>query len=601
MEGSISVWYKEFIYRHSRKIISLGILGFVFLIFILINPQWYFGGEDFVQLFRCYKVRSVKDFLDFFIHGSLDSYRSLLHPFESMRQTFFSVYYRPFCLVLYFFEYSLFGLNAYMHFMFLIFFHSVITSIFCYFIIPFTGNFFAILFSLFYAFHPSFYSIGKWDYQQHIFATFFVILAVVFLLKTIINSNKKIALPLLAYLFFFFSLCTRETFIVFPLLAVLIMNLYEQSQYYKLSKINVQFKILLGFIFTFLIYCFFRQMAYPIVFSSSGTTSFLYSIITRYLTTDTIYSLYIYFLACFHPLYSVHYIFDQHKFLWFYRLIKIFTLSIPLILFVTSTQKKIILLFAACTALLFWPIFTFVCGAPNDRNFYEVSIPFILTFVALFKFTSLKKYYFARYCGACLLILLTAFNLFFLAQKRKYVFNYLESSFLPILELKKASGETLQDTPLFIFNLPLAMYHWMSLPQALELNGINRVAIDCYCDSRVRIFGSVNDLLVKIDVNSFRFISDDKEKLWFTYEKPFFRTNIHDDFPFGRHSIYVYNKDNCIMVPFQEAKIYDIEFIFKEKEYYHPDAKFLTWDYENNKFIVLNNLIDCRGVCGANI
>ncbi|MFH1254475.1 MAG: hypothetical protein V1646_03525 [bacterium] len=594
----MSILYKEFIKKNSRKIISLFILGVVFLVFVLMNPQWYFDGEDYVQLFRCYKVKSIKDFLDFFIHGSLDTYRSLIHPFEIWRQTFFSVYYRPLCLVLSFFEYSLFGLNAYMHFMFLIFFHSLNTSILCYFIIPFMGNFFAILFSLFYAFHPSFCFIGKWDCQQHIFTTFFAILAAIFLIKKIRNVHSKTVLPLASYLFFFLSLCVRETFIVFPLMAILIMNLYERSQYYKFQRIVSQLKIVTGFGLTILAYFFMRQISYPIVFSGVGLTNCSYLVPRNLFSINTIHVLYLYFLSCFHPLYSVRYIVDKHHFLWLYRFIKIFTLSIPIILFFTSTQKKLILILAACTAVLFWPILICGYGGQNDRTFYEASIPFILTFVALFKFTYLKKYNFAKYCGAFLLISMIAYNLFFFSQQRHRALKHFQSTFYPIVELKKSVGNTLQDTPLFIFNLPFVMYHWMSLPQALELYGISKVAIDCYCDSRIRIYSSSasmkDNLLISAGENSFRFITIDKEKLWFSYEKPF--CNIvfddqhnYDDFPYGRHNVYIYNEDNSIIVPFQSNKIYDISLVFKDKKYFHHDAKFLTWDYDENKFIILNS------------
>ncbi|MFA6534926.1 MAG: hypothetical protein WCS92_01580 [Candidatus Babeliales bacterium] len=588
------VLYKEFIKKNSRKIISLFILGVVFLVFVLMNPQWYFDGEDYVQLFRCYKVKSIKDFLDFFIHGSLDTYRSLLHPFEIWRQTFFSVYYRPMCLVLYFFEYSLFGLNAYMHFMFLMFFHSLNTSILCYFIIPFTGNFFAILFSLFYAFHPSFCFIGKWDCQQHIFTTFFAILAAVFLIKKIRNIHSKTMLPLASYLFFFLSLGVRETFIVFPLMAIFIMNLYERSQYYKFQRILDQLKIVIGFGLTILVYFFMRQISYSIVFSSVGLGNY-FSV--NILSMNTIHVLYLYLLSCFHPLYSVYYIFDQHKFLWLYRFIKIFTLSIPFILFFTSTKKKLILLLAFFTALLFWPIFICGYGGQNDRTFYEASISFILMFIALFKFTWLRKYHLAKYCGAVVLAFMIAYNLFFLNMQRQRAFKHLQSTFYPILELKTSVGKALQDTPFFIFSLPFTMYHWMSLPQAIELYGISRVAIDCYCDSRIRIhsFMPIKDnLIIRTGANSFRFITTDKDKLWFSYDKPF--CNIvfddqhnYDDFPYGRHNIYIHSEDNSIIVPFQSNKIYDISVIFKDAEYFHHDAKFLTWDYESSKFVVLNS------------
>ncbi len=587
--------YIEFIKKHSRLFISVGVLGLIFLAFILMNPQWYFDGEDYVQLFRCYKTKTIKDFLDLFIHGSLDTYRSLLNPLDIWRKTFFSVYYRPLCLVLYFVEYSLFGLNAYMHFAFLIFFHSLNTSMLCYFIIPFTGNFFAILFSLFYAFHPSHCSIGKWDCQQHIFTTFFAILAAIFLLKKIRSVRGKTVLPLASYIFFFFALCVRETFIVFPLIAMFIMNLYDQSQYYKFKKIADQLKIMFGFVLTILVYFFLRQIAYPIVFS--GLESGVYFSFNNAMSINTIHVLYLYFLSCFHPLYSVHYIAEQHNLLWLYRFIKIVTLSIPFILFFTNSNKRLILLLAFLTTLLFWPILICGYGGQNDRTFYEASIPFILMFIMLFKFTYLKKYYFARFIGAIVLIFMIMYNLFFLNIQRQRGFSYLASTYLPILELKNTVGNSLERTPLFIFGLPFTMYHWMSLPQALELNGITKAAVDCYCDSRIRIHSYMpikDNLLVKIGENSFEFLTSNKEKLWFSYEKPF--CNIvfdayrnHDDFPYGRHNIYIHSEDNSIIVPFNAAKIYDISVVFKDKKYFYHNAKFLTWDYDNNKFVVLNS------------
>ncbi len=547
------------------------------------NSRWYFNGGDFPQLFRCYKLRSVRDFLDFFIHGSLDSYASLDHPFEFCRQTFFSVYYRPLSLIFYFLEYSLFGLNAYMHFMFLIFFHSVITSMFCYFIIPFTGNFFAILFSLFFAFHPSHYLIGTWDHQQHIFATFFAILAVIFLIKKIRMAQSKNALPLASYIFFFFSLCTRETFVVFPLIAILIMNLYEQSQYYRFKKITTQLKILIGFGLTVLGYCFLRQIAYPIVFSSGETTGYLHMFFTRYLTMDTIRCLYLYFLGCFHPLYSVHF-FELHNLLWLYRLIKIFTLSIPLILFFTSTKKKLILILAACTGLLFWPVIICGYGSFNDRSFYEPSILFMLSFISLFKFTFLKKYRFARFCGVFVLSFFVVYNFVFFIQGRRRYFDAKESSFLSLDELKKSAGKTLQYTPLFIFNLPTEVSCNSCVPHSLEIYGISKVAVNCYWDHKIRICGSnigiKNDLLIRVDKNSYRFTTLDKKKLWFNC------VDSGDE----RSEAYIHDKDDFVIIPFQENKIYDISIVFNDKKYFHHDAKFLTWDYKNNKFIVLNSI-----------
>ena len=209
--------------------------------------------------------------------------------------------------------------------------------------------------------------------------------------------------------------------------------------------------------------------------------------------------------------------------------------------------------------------------------FYDLTL-FLAFIIAIgFQYSYLNKFKPLK----LLLIPILIFNVICLIQMRHHYFKQLQKQHQPIKTLKQKYGKRLKNNFLFIFNIPKEFIHNGYLTQALEIYGINKAIQNIlYTSLDIQPIQTniSNFLLIKHNKNTIRLTSSNIHKLWFTKSNQLYNSGHH------------WEKTTKMIIYKQlKEKIFDvtIEFdtqIIKIK----PNLKFVTWDYRNSKFYLLN-------------
>jgi len=494
-----------------------------------------------------------------------------------MGDTFFNVYFRPVLFVFYFIQYHLFDNNPYGYFVFIILLHAGIASLIFYGIARYTNYLFGLISGLFFAFHPTLLGwFGKIDSQHNHINLFLIMLTLLLLIKSIEQSSWK--KYLLACFLYLCAILTREIFITLPLILFLGLNLLPiRQQYPWFKKLKNQLIWLSGIALTALFSIFLRFITYPrLVLSTGSSKSILFS--CAMIKTKVIAVLQFFydtFWLEWFP-WKAYAFFNEHNLLLVYKCIKLLILVGILAFLVTNTKKKILLFFPLASLCLFWP---FVVSYGGIRHFYE-SIPFFCAGLAcLIYYSSLRKYKTVMLCVYGSLFTMLSINAYCVVTTMQNLRVLVQKATHPIEKLKETVKGALIDKPLFFFNAPTPL-RAVGIIQATQLYKISTAAPQYFCyDLRIQTDeknpAEIKNLIQIIkNNNSVRFITNDKEKLYFTY-------------PLGKELPFLIKK--VIGNEFVGDKIFDITLVFDER-IFNQETIPLVWLFDQEEFVILEDL-----------
>ena len=228
----------------------------VLVLVVVVRSFWSllfynFVTDDFFYLFIS-KFNGIGDFLNFFSFSHSDSSGY--------------IFYRPLTTQVYYgIIHKLLGLSPFYYHFLNFFLHLVNTCLVFYLallIFP-KSKFFALIAALFFGLNASQTIAIAWAGNfQEIGATFFILLSIIFLYRGI--CERKNFMMILSFVFFVFSLMSKEIAMVFPFIGLLLIMIFGRRR--DLVKIVPFFAVLL-------IYSFFHFVKYP--FRQSEAYTFL--------------------------------------------------------------------------------------------------------------------------------------------------------------------------------------------------------------------------------------------------------------------------------------------------------------------------------------
>ena len=582
--------YKSF---YKYKTTYLIILSFLipFSFFLFSCKSWYLCFEDFPALLYASKVKCFRDFWNMFIHGDvMHCPRSFIggsNDFSPIRgYSFFEVFYRPFLLFVLYLQYKVLGLNAHYYYIFIIFFHSVITSLFFYILSLFVNYKIAFFISLAFAFNSTLFSwLGDIQCQQHQICTFLFLVMILFLYKFLIHKDKNYRYMFFSSIAFFFALLTRETPAIVFLMIFIFLLVFKLSSQIR----NKVLMIICSLGLVFLLYVFLRQIGYPIYFLDFKKNTLGNSLLIDFLCILK-NSLFNFFEFVFSLLVNIYHlylkIFIYHGFyfyleninlIWIYKVIKDLLFFLLFLLFITNKKKREIIFFSICSILFYWPALLYKAG--GVRYAYKPSLFLLLSIAFLVNFSSIKNLYFKRLIIICFIFFISI-QAFFLSKDINFRSMAGKNLYDGIQLLNNNNKNYLNCDSMIFFDLPgitkERVVSSIGTLEAFQLYGNNKKASKIMLD-QFKFFPKLIEVekFLKIEQNKdkIHFISIKREKLWFNFE--------------NYKSCY-FIKNVIINDQDEDGKIYDLIIEFKE-DYIGAKLQLVTWDYNKNNFLVLNS------------
>lgn len=546
---------------YKKFYMALMIFAIVFLVYIIFIQKWFFDGEDYFILYRVSLIKNFKDFTELFLCGKATSITpDALGCDLPLQQvpSFLSRVYRPLTYAIHFFQYNLFGLSAWFHYVSIVFFHAVITSLLFYCLAFFITYPMAFLCSLFFAFHPMLDSwFGKIDLQQHQIHLLFALCTIIAFKKYIDTQNKHFYM--LSGLCFFLCILTRETFIILPFIMFMALRLFPETGGQKINTLSIQVKLMLGFCLIAVLYALLRNIACPLTLNSK------IDYIRNVFSFDFFYNI---FLMNLYPR-SAFIFFQGPCKIFLFRSLKVIFFLVFITLFFTNSKKRVVLFFLLCMTLLYWPMFV----TPYDgyRFFYE-GCPFYVAAVgSLINFSSLKNYFVVRCIGAILLVILIFINATFTIFGMQKSASIREPTHMALQKLK-AQDSFLKEYPILIFDNLESKVIDLALIHAMYLCGITGSNVQ-YCISQFNLHAKNANISEQIRITPFsdgiRLTSLDKRSVWFSHKK-------NNDSVFFIKQITIHGQDN-------ENNIFDFSIVF-ERKYFKLPMIVLLWSEKDDCF-----------------
>ncbi|MFA5306864.1 MAG: hypothetical protein WC365_05430 [Candidatus Babeliales bacterium] len=561
---------KDFFVQHKSFVTAALLFSIVTITYLTFCPQWFFMDEDFGLILRAKQCVSLKDFFDFLIHGNVNmlSEPAVISSRIPVAAQFF--FYRPLTLMMHFFEYHLFGLNAYAYFLFIIILHATNTSLLSYllsFIFP--NNIFIFFYSLLFAFHPMLFGwFGKVDTQQSQLALLLIFLCLIAFIKSIIL--KKSYLYGVSCLLFFLCLLIKETFIVFP--ACIILGLYLFHNEGRNHKFISLLKMSGGFITIIALYLALRVTAF--VLTMPFETPITFANQTLQVISAKITNAYSFFYDLFWLQLFPHTACDFFRGLhlwWLYRLIKAIIIITFMTFFITNTRKKSIFSIVAATLLLLWP-YALIPYQFGFRLSYEVLPLYVLCLAYLVYFSSVRISSLFIFFGYAFLTIIVFVNGMHIIRSTNMLTIIPKTLTNELIQLKKIAHNKLVHRPLFIFNSSYAR----GITQAVRLFDINQdrpiyLLRNLFINKNITADQAQSFIHIEKLSNGIRFQSLDTHNAWFALDpaltspictKTIIAANQHFLIPFYLDNIIIYRSEN--------NKIFDL-FIKFEEEYFDRD------------------------------
>lgn len=350
----------------TRFIIASLIFLCIFCFLGLPFTEWWFNGDDFSGLALGKNMQTIKTFFYHVLHGNVNIYTfpSNHQSFVSWnsvpqyQNNFMSVYYRPIQCIYLAITHLFLGLNGYAYYLINVFLHSFNTAtLFCIFS-SITSPVMAILWALFFAFHPQIgFRFGHLvNFQYYI--NFIFLIGTILFFKNYLETHKKFFLFFSCF-FFMFSIFTRETGFILPLILFIGGYLYTQKiSFFPIIHLSIA-----------LFYLMIRIFLYP--FSNTLTVISLLPLIKQKYNE---------FLYLIYDTFGLSWLPYGHMKIRFFIIASI--LCLGLYLFLKNTHKIWLVFFTCCYLLMLWPS---IIGFYSPRYYYEAA-PFILiVFILLTK------------------------------------------------------------------------------------------------------------------------------------------------------------------------------------------------------------------------
>jgi hypothetical protein len=563
--------FQNYLKKHKRVFLSLGVFLIVFLSLGLPFTKWGFANDDFGNVFYA-QVKDYKDFLKFFYQDT----RICLWPsnYEFGRTSFFSVYYRPFIFVFYYLQSLLFGISPYGFFLTTVFFHALNSVLLFNLVLCFSNYLIAFLAAMFFAFHSSLLNWFVWISAQQQQISLFLILLVFIFFKKYLDSNKFFYY-LMSLLFFVVALLTRETALFLPFFIWYFLGLYQKNQA-KLSfnyrGLHVQ-RIVFAFIIIDFLYLLLRLILFPIqkqLSSSVNCFDFIYNLKSRG-----------YELICFMTDFLDLSLFPPgHSCIKFF--VFVIAIVIFFVLFVLNSNKKWVLFFILSGFGFLWPtIFAFY----GSRYIYEALPFFILAIVFLFQFCSKKIPKFLNISGIFVVSFLIVINfcfLFFFMTCRENDSQAVSVAYNDLVK-KVNLGKAL-----CFIGIPIVLSN--NVEPAIWLRD-GTAERPVYCDFATS--SCVSPSILTWFKRFYYFLeSFDENLVSVTYAKNSFKIKTLDSEKvfFGKGGIgEIRSSMGKIIVDEidKDARICKLTFIVDEK-WLQKHPIFVSWNYKTQKFVILN-------------
>jgi hypothetical protein len=554
-----------FFQKHKRLILSLVIFLLPLLILGIPFYKWGFVSDDIGGIWYA-KVDNWQNMFRFFYEGSEDN-PHVVGPSSltnvSAVVDFFGLLYRPLSYVLLTLQLYFFDLSAYAFLLFIVFFHSINGVILFNIFLSFFTIWVAFIGSSFFVFHASLFRwMGIIGCQKYTWGLTLLFLAI-WLLKKYYLDFKKLRYYFLSCLVILFSFFLMEHLLVMPFWVFCAIYFYQDTkkqQVFFWERIKESLRISSGYFIALFFYLTLRFIIFPVRLPGEGKS--IISSILVFLTkqADRFFDYLTYVVG----LLNLGWMPGGNQALKGLCLVLI---SIFLIYpFFKTKRLKLFIFFLLSIILFSWPVF-YLTYMP--RYIYIV-LPF---FVSLFAFSFdfyIKKYLKLRPIIFTLVGMFLACNALYLfigQTQKEQKLNLINLSFQDLVEMEEVENRVIC---------------FVALPNDY-FGSSNRQAVWLYGnDSSKEVFYDRNNFIPKMPdenkdylkiehiKNGLRFKSLDCENFNFRFAEN------------GKSLLgeIIINKVN------QQDKVCDIDYIF-DPRLLEKEPLFVTWDYENQKFLII--------------
>jgi len=540
----------------TKTILSIALFVLIFCILGLPFTQWGFLHDDFGVILHSH-ITSISHIAQLFSEPGMSS---VVQPDNVIMQdqSFFATLYRPLSYVLYALQMKAFGFFPYGYFLVMIFFHALNSVLLFYFFTKYFSITISFLAALFFGFHISYWDWMGWVAGQMHVINFTFILIIILLVKYYIDT-KKFWAYFLALFLFLISLFTRETALILPIWGILALMLYKPNKPYLWY-----FKKTLGFWLLDIFYLIMRMLAHPIKTSGKDIKVILNPI-------DFILN----FKNRFFDL--VTFGADISNLSWLpggNRLLKgslIFLFFTFLIwLFYKNTQKKVMLFCLVSMGMFMWPA---ILRYYSSRYLYK-TLPFFIIFLIVgilyYQYKSDRSKAFCTKLFCIFFGIISCCNIILLAKHMGYRENILHKTSQALDEL--VQDPRIKNRALCFIALPYDIFP-TGVAQALRMRNIPETQ-KIYYDNSTFVWSNkpINQNYVSISQNNNKLrIRSHNPSVWFNpYNKLTSMGTITSD-----------------TIDKKTGNIMTITYSF-DKEWLEQNLLFITWDYEQHKFVILN-------------
>ncbi|MFC1854334.1 hypothetical protein ACFLY6_00495 [Candidatus Dependentiae bacterium] len=542
-----------------------------FLYWTVPYKDWRFFDDDYGAV-HAGSIKSVSDIADFFTTNPND--RSILP--SNMRDdtewTFFGVMYRPLALVMYAAEVYFFGPNnPHAYFLVSMALHSACGALLFYILSLIMPLLFAFFGSMVFVVYPMMgMFIGRFVMQTYSVAFLGLGLSILFLRRFF--NEKRVFWYIFSILCFAIVLFVHEATIVFPVWLFCMLPFYFDSDIWPIKKNVVKsLFVSMPYFGVVAINLFFRLLVYPLASNSDymllRPLDFLHRLSFRFfdLVTLVVDALGLSFVP------------GGNRFSK--SLLVLAVLSWILYVFVKSNRKRDMIFIGSGFLFFSWPAILIT----HQARYLYLGIPFLVAAVGLGMASVRRfKWYENRmiFCGYWITILVAGFIFCMESTKaRERYFVSVDNVFKALAEDKRLLGR-----PICFVGVPKEL---IPCPGAAQAVWIYRKddADPVYHDPQMNvcckeIHTALEELKVpsdaKIDISidgkKVRISIDTPEKIWICTHDPFGRK-----FSFTMGTLEVLKSKN--------GRAFDVLITISEK-WYSPEMAFVTWDFENNFFMV---------------
>lgn len=529
-----------------------------------------FSPADDYGMFWNTKVNSISEIKNFF-NGTKLLDGSFIKPsnFVEDGKTFFSVFYRPIgCTIFAFYNY-LFSFAPYKYLLAMIFFHALNSVLVFLLFLNIFELFTAFFAALLFAFHISQVNWVAWISAQIVVFNLTFVLLSLLCVKKCLDKYSHIWISFAA-IFYGFSIFLRENSILLPFWILISLMLY--SKYIKRSKISFipnfinSVKITFPLFLVTIFYLLVRIRLFP--FLGEGTELHSKIIFNPTILIKTLGSRFYELINFSLDITNLSFLQEGQTIL---KLILIPLVSGLLVyLFLKSNKKTLIIL---CILSIFFFSWSIILRCYYPHYMYK-SLPFIcIIIIFLLSGNSPISWPLSlppkKIAILASFVVINAFIVSIFMQKHEKFSHHIHTAFKDLTQ-----NPLLANKPICLVCLPSTIF-FSGMAQAIWMQGFP-INIPIYYDqatwTRNKDPYSKNHLVINPVKNGLQLKSDSPNNFWFSGGT---------FLPMGKIQ---YTKTNT------NGNVCEMIYIFDQK-YLDQDMTFVTWDYEKQRFMILDKSI----------